>query len=436
MSLEFAFVVFTGSVLFAYALVAKLLARSPISGPMFFTAAGLAAFWIGIIPAETATFTESIALLLELTLALVLFTDSMTLNIGSWRDDAELPTRLLAIGMPVMILLGAIVASITFPNLDLWGAAIIATILAPTDAALGRPVVTNQRVPLRIREALNIESGLNDGIALPFLLFFIAGAEAKEGANFFTLFGSSVGWALVAGIGIGWVAARAVVLFSDRDWMTGIWRQISVVAVAFVTYFVADEIGGSGFIAAFVAGLVFGRVTRERGFSDAGDTGDITEVTDIGDFGDTLAQFLTMIAFFVFGALVLAPTLGDVDLQVLTYAVVSLAVVRMIAVAISMIRANLRPPTIVYMGWFGPRGLASIIFGTIIIEEAEIPHTDLIVTIMVVTVALSILLHGITAYSGSNAYADWYEERGGDDADMIESEDIESPIPRPRITGP
>ena len=168
---------------------------------------------------------------------------------------------------------------------------------------------------------------------------------------------------------------------------------------------------------------MFGRVTRDRDFSD------------IGDFGDTLAQFLTMIAFFVFGALALAPTIGDLSLRVLIYALVSLAVLRMIAVAISLIRADLRPPTIAYMGWFGPRGLASIIFGTIIVEEAGIPNTDLIVTIMIATVALSILLHGITAYSGSNAYADWYEKRGGDEADMIESEDIESPIPRPRITG-
>ena len=423
MGMEFAFVVFIGTALFAYALVAKLLARSPISGPMFFAFAGLIAYWVGVIPAETVTFTESIALLLELTLALVLFTDSMTLNIGSWRDDGELPTRLLAVGMPLMILLGGVAAFIMFPNLDLWGAAIIATILAPTDAALGRPVVTNERVPLRIREALNIESGLNDGIALPFLLFFIAGAEAEEGANLFALFGSSVGLALVAGVGIGWASARAVVWFSDRGWMPAVWRQISVVAVAFVTYFVADEIGGSGFIAAFVAGLVFGRVTRDRDFSD------------IGDFGDTLAQFLTMIAFFVFGALALAPTIGDLSLRVLIYALVSLAVLRMIAVAISLIRADLRPPTIAYMGWFGPRGLASIIFGTIIVEEAGIPNTDLIVTIMIATVALSILLHGITAYSGSNAYADWYEKRGGDEADMIESEDIESPIPRPRITG-
>jgi NhaP-type Na+/H+ or K+/H+ antiporter len=279
-------------------------------------------------------------------------------------------------------------------------------------------------VPLRIREALNIESGLNDGIALPFLLFFMAGAEAEEGANLFVLFGSSVGWALVAGVGIGWASALAVVWFSGRGWMPGVWRQISVVAVAFVTYFVADEIGGSGFIAAFVAGLVFGRVTRDRDFSS------------IGEFGDTLAQFLTMIAFFIFGALALAPVIGTLTLRVLLYAVLSLAVVRMIAVAGSMIRADLRPPTIAYMGWFGPRGLASIIFGTILVEEAGIPNTDLIVAIMVATVALSILLHGITAYSGSNAYADWYEKKGGDEADMIESEDVESPIPRPRITGP
>lgn len=422
--MEFQFVLFIAVTMFGYALVADRLSRSPISGPMFFCVAGVVGAWIGIVPAPTEGFEGTIAVLLELTLALVLFSDSMVLNLRSWRDDGDLPSRLLGIGMPLMILLGAIAAGALFPELDFWGMAIVGAMLAPTDAALGRPVVSNTRVPARIRETLNIESGLNDGIALPFLLFFIAGAEAEEGANLFQLFGTSVGYALVAGAIVGVLSALAVVWFSERGLMGAVWRQIAVVVVALVSFFAADEVGGSGFIAAFLAGVLFGRITQDRGLDD------------IGNFADTLAQVLTMTAFFVFGALAVEPFLSHLNTKLMAYALLSLTLVRMIPVGAAMIGAHLRMPTILYVGWFGPRGIASIIFATIVIEESAIPNTDLMVDIMITTVAASILLHGVTAFYGSNRYADWYEREGGDDSDMRESGEIHQERPRPRITGP
>jgi len=404
-----------------YALVSGRLSRSIISGPMFFAAVGVVAVAAGVGEEPTGDVTGVAQAALEMTLALVLFTDAMATNITSWREEGKLPSRLLIPGMPLIILAGAIVAAGVFPELDLVGAAMVATILAPTDAALGKPVVSNKRVPVRIREALNIESGLNDGIALPFLLFFIAIGEAEEGANLGSLLLSAIGVAIVVGLAIGWVSARLIIASSERGWIVPMWRQIAVVVVPVVAYVVADELGGSGFIATFVGGLTFGRLL-------------LASYPDIGNFAEDLAEVLTMVAFMIFGGLLLQPRFGEFTWEMLLYALLSLTLVRMLPVAISMIGTDLRPPTLLYMGWFGPRGLASLIFAAIVIEEVDIPATDLMVNIVVLTVALSILLHGITAYSGSNAYADWYEQQEDDHDEMHESKDVESIQQRRRIT--
>jgi len=276
-------------------------------------------------------------------------------------------------------------------------------------------------VAARIRGALNIESGLNDGIALPFLLFFIAIAEAEEGANLITLLLSEVGIAIIVGISIGWVFARALVLSSDRGWMLPIWRQIAVVTIPVLAYVAADELGGSGFIATFVGGLIFGRIV-------------LASYPDIADFAEDLTEILVMVAFMIFGGLLLQPRLGDFPWEMLVYALLSLTLVRMLPVAISMIGKHLRLPTILYMGWVGPRGLASLIFAAVVIEEADLPGVDLMVPVVMLTVALSILLHGITAYIGSNGYADWYEQQQQDDDQIHESGDDHSAPRRRRIS--
>jgi NhaP-type Na+/H+ or K+/H+ antiporter len=388
---------------------------------MFFAAVGVVAVAAGLGEEPTGDVTGVAAAALEMTLALVLFTDAMATNITSWREEGKLPSRLLIPGMPLIILAGAIVAAGVFPELDLVGAAMVATILAPTDAALGKPVVSNTRVPVRIREALNIESGLNDGIALPFLLFFIAIGEAEEGANLGSLLLSAIGVAVVVGLAVGWVSARLIIASSERGWMVPMWRQIAVVVVPVVAYVVADELGGSGFIATFVGGLTFGRLL-------------LASYPDIGHFAEDLAEVLTMVAFMIFGGLLLQPRFGEFTWEMLLYALLSLTLIRMLPVAISMIGTDLRPPTLLYMGWFGPRGLASLIFAAIVIEEVDLPATDLMVNIVILTVALSILLHGITAYPGSKAYADWYEQQEDDHDEMHESKDVESIQKRRRIT--
>jgi NhaP-type Na+/H+ or K+/H+ antiporter len=404
----------------AYALVSGRLSRSVITGPMFFTAIGLVAVSLGTEVETNGDVTGLARVALEMTLALVLFTDAMATNVSSWRGEGELPTRLLAVGMPLIILVGALVAVGILPDIGIVGAAILATVLAPTDAALGKPVVSNPRVPARIRAALNVESGLNDGIALPFLLFFIAVAEAEEGANLASLLLSAIGIAVLVGFLLGWVFARAVVMFSERGWMLPIWRQISVVALPLIAYVAADELGGSGFMAAFVAGLIFGRTV-------------LPAFADVAEFGEDLAEALTMVAFMIFGGALLQPRLGDFTGEMLVYALASLTVVRMLPVAVAMIGTHLRIPSLLYMGWFGPRGLASLIFAAVVIEEATIGGTETITAVVVLTVALSILLHGLTAYPGANAYADWYEGEQHRHDEMLESEDVESTQQRRRI---
>lgn len=388
---------------------------------MFFTAVGFGAVVIGLVGEPTGNVNGIAAVALELTLALVLFTDATATNVMSWKDHGELPSRLLLVGMPLIIATGAIAFLAVFPNADLIGAAIVATILAPTDAALGKPVVSNARVPARIREALNIESGLNDGIALPILVFLIGVAEMDDGANLFSLLFAAIGIAVVVGVAVAWGFGRLMILSSERGWMQPVWRQIAVTAVALLTFVVADELGGSGFIAAFVGGLVFGRIVASSSYANS------------TEFTEDLAELATMVAFMIFGGLLLQPRVASFTWEMALYALLSLTVVRMLPVAISMIGAHLRLPTILYMGWFGPRGIASLVFAAIVVEETEAGQVETLVTTIVLVVALSVVLHGMTAHAGSNAYADWYASQVPEHEEMMESEEVADVQPRRRV---
>jgi NhaP-type Na+/H+ or K+/H+ antiporter len=393
-----------------FVLVLRRLSRSIISGPMFFTAAGFLLVATGLLESPSDDIAEPIKVVLELTLALVLFSDAMTTNVKSWSDEGELPTRLLLIAMPLVVLSGTVVALPILADLDLIGAALVATMLAPTDAVLGEPVVSNRRVPARIREALNIESGLNDGLAFPLLLFFIAIAEAEEGANIFSLLLSSLGVAVIVGVVAAWGFARLLTLCSEQGWMSPIGRQIGAVALPVVVFVLTEELGGSGFIATFVGGLVFGRLVLES-------------YPDLGAFLEDLAEVGTMIAFLFFGGVILEFFLGESTWAMLVYAVLSLTVIRLLPVAVSMIGTHLRPPTLLYIGWFGPRGLASLVFAALLILDSDVSETDPIISVVVLTVAMSLVLHGVSAFFGANAYANWYE-RQHDDDEMIEGQDV------------
>ncbi len=390
-------IIYVGAALLAYGLVSKRLASSPLSGPLFFATLGLIGYAAGVLP-PINVIDSPVTLVLELTLALLLFTDASKIQIRSWEADMDLPTRLLTIGMPLTIVFGTVVAYLIFPSAGIIGAAIIATILAPTDAALGSAVISNQRVPIRIREALGVESGLNDGIALPILLFLLTLSLAEEGISLWRFFVEGIGIAALVGLAVGIGAAYAIRYALGRSWIEAEWIRISWIIVALGTYVVADHLGGSGFIAAYLAGIAFGRIVdRLESPSE-----------HFAETGKDLGTVLTMTSFLIFGAYLLAPNLAAFTAATVFYAVLSLTVVRMIPVAISMIGTGLKTPTLTYLGWFGPRGLASIIFTGVLVEEAGFEQTQLIVGVIIVTVAFSILLHGVTAPWGANKYADWY----------------------------
>lgn len=395
MSVHYA-IIYIGGVAVVFALFSRWLAHSPITGPMYFTAAGFIGAMLDVW--EPALEATEVSIVLELTLALVLFTEAMKLRLRSWNEDFELATRLLGIGMPLTIILGALAAALLFPEGGILTGAIIATVLAPTDAALGLAVVENPRVPTRIREALSVESGLNDGIALPVLLFFIAIAEAREGASFWTLFLEGVGVAVLIGLAIAALAGWAMNTAFRRGWMQPRWQQLTVVIVALVIFAVSDQLGGSGFIAAFVGGLVFGRMIYVMDMH-------------VAEVADDLGTAITMFSFMLFGGVILYGVDGLFSGPALVYAALSLTVIRMIPVGISMIGTGLDRVTVGFMGWFGPRGLASIIFAGVVVEEAAIIDAELVVAVMAVTVTASIFLHGASAFYGAEAYGRWRNER-------------------------
>jgi NhaP-type Na+/H+ or K+/H+ antiporter len=387
--------------LLGFALVERRLSTTPITGPMIFVALGLLASsgGLGIIEAESTDVDSIVDVLFQGTLILILFTDAAALNFSSWRKDAALPGRLLGIGLPLTIALGTVIAALLFTDLSFWEAAIIGAIIAPTDAALGQAVISNPRVPARIRQALDVESGLNDGVSLPFVLIFIALAEQSQANALVTFLGEigiAVGVGLAVGVAAGWLLVRA----SKAGWMGTGWSGIAVIAAATVAFIAADAGGGSGFIATFVAGFSYGEVSRGR-------------ISENESLAANLGNGLVQVSFLVFGALVLEPAFGAITWQVLVMALLALTVVRIGPVALSMIGTKLSAPTILYMGWFGPRGLATIVFAALVVEQADLPgaHVNTITIAAAITVGLSVLLHGLTAYPGSQLYANWVASR-------------------------
>ncbi len=415
---------------FLYAISSKRLSLTVFTGPLVFATLG----WIlgpaglgfaDLSAGERVTDIELITLLLEGTLVLVLFTDAMGTNITRWREQTTLPGRLLGVGLPLTMMAGWGLALLLFSNLSLWEAGLIAIILAPTDAALGQAVISNPRVPQRIRQALNIESGLNDGLALPVFFVVLETAQASEASlgagSLIREIVSQVFIAAAVGVAVGWLAARLIMWTADRDWMAPAWSKVAMLAVALGAWVFGDGLGGSGFLAAWIAGLIIGRELREA-------------QPGIGDFAEDTSHVLTLLSFFVFGAFVLGDVIDGITWQVALYAVLSLTAIRILPVAVAMIGSGLKSQSVLYLGWFGPRGLASIILVATIVEESELAGSETIALVMAATVGLSIYAHGASAWWGSNWYADWYESQGDDAAELPESDEV-SHVPVSRRFG-
>lgn len=382
--------------LLLFSLVSGRLQGTIVTPPLIFVLFGFAIGGAGLGIADIEPNHSTIHLVAELTLILVLFSDAARMDLTRLRRDHNLPLRMLLVGLPLAIVFGTLAAMGIFAEFSLWEAALLAALLAPTDAALGQSVVTAQGVPVRIRQAINVESGLNDGIALPAVLLFAALASAHPGgggAATWLQFGVlQVTLGPVAGVVIGYVGARLLDTAAERGWAIDSFQGIGILSLAVFTYALAEIIGGNGFIAAFVGGMVFGNTLRHP-------------CSFLFEFMETEGNLLMLVTFLIFGAVLLPEGLAHLTPAVLFYAVLSLTVIRMIPVAISLAGAGLRAPTYLFLGWFGPRGLASILFVLLILEESELVHREELLAVTVVTVALSALLHGLSAAPLARRYA-------------------------------
>ena len=380
----------------AYGLVSGRLEGTPVTPPMLFVGFGLLAGPPALGLVELDLDNEAVRVLAEATLVLVLFTDAARIDLRVLRREYHLPARLLGIGLPLTVLAGTLAAVVLFDGLELWEAAVLAAVLAPTDAALGQVVVTSPEVPLRVRQGLNVESGLNDGIALPAVTVLVAAAASAEdlgGPGSWGVFAAEqVGYGVLVGVLVGTAGGRLIDAAARRGWMSEAFRQVATLAVAAAAYALSETVGGNGFIAAFTAGLAFGTVAR--GICQG-----------VYDFTEEEGQLLTLLTFLVFGAAVVGPRLDELTWQVAAYAVLSLTVVRMLPVALSLLGSRLRADTVLFLGWFGPRGLASILFGLLVVEESGVAGADTIFLVMGWTVLLSVLAHGVTAAPLARRYA-------------------------------
>ncbi len=354
---------------------------------------------------------ETVKLLAEATLTLVLFADASRIDLRLLRGEIGVPARLLGIGLPLTLIAG-FAAAMSCSASSVWPEALVlAVILAPTDAALGQAVVTLPRLPSRIRQGLNVESGLNDGICVPLFFIALAVAHAEEGAigdgAAVRVVSEQIGYGILGGVVGGGLAAAVVVLAARRGLVKHAWMQIIPLAGAGLAYGIAAPLGGSGFIAAFVGGFVFGWLRGRYG----GEVGYLIEQ------GGTI---LAAVTFIVFGAVLLGPALGEVSWAFMLYAVLSLTVVRMLPVAVAMLGTGARRPTVGFLGWFGPRGLASIVFAIILVEEGGLPHGDTILLTVYLTIGLSILLHGLSAAPLAERYARWFESHPRDAVPALE----------------
>ncbi len=386
-----------------FGLFSARLEGTPVTGPIVFLLVGLGfgAFEGGL--ADEGMLSGAVGVLAEATLVVLLYTDAIRIDIAALRRQWALPARLLLIGLPLTVAVGWL-AGLAL-GFAAGGALLLAAILAPTDAAVGQAVIANQDVPVRIRQALNVESGLNDGLMLPVITIAVAvasaGESARSGAEWATFVLQQVGLGIVAGGLIGYVGGRLLDRAADRGTVEGGFRQLVTLAIGVAAFVAAGAVGGNGFVAVFVAGLGFGYAARGH-------------CEGAYDFAEDEGQLLALITFMFFGAAVAGPALTRMSWQAIAYALISLTIVRMVPVAIASIGLHLRGPTVVYLGWFGPRGLASILFGLFLIEEAELAGAGPLIDVVALTIVLSVLLHGVTAAPAAERYAAWFRFRAPD----------------------
>jgi NhaP-type Na+/H+ or K+/H+ antiporter len=389
-------------VVFLYSLFAERLEHTALTAPIIFTSTGMLLFALAPSPVQMESSSTIFLTVAEIALCLLLFVDAIRIDLRVLRGNQSLPARLLVLAMPLSILLGALVAKLVIPQLTFWEAAVLSAVLAPTDAGLGEAVVKNPRVPQRIRQALNVESGLNDGLSVPFLLLFISLAEAEAEHAGRILIGfmiEQLGFGLLIGLAIGLAGGFLMARAQQRGWTKPVLEQPGLLALPLLCLIATEPLEASPFIAAFAAGLVL-KITFQKADQH------------MADFSDQGGHLLGNFVFFFFGMLV-AERLGSQTPATVVYAVLSLTLVRMLPVALSMTGTRLSAASVLFMGWFGPRGLASIVLGLVYLEhEAHLPGEALILAALGATVLLSVFAHGLSATPAITRYARKVESLG------------------------
>lgn len=372
---------------FVYAMLAKRLSGWIVTPPLFFLGLGWALSDAGLIHLEGAEL--GLHVLAEITLVILLFSDASMIDAQTLRRGFVWPERMLILGLPLTMMLGTIVALLLLPGWTIWEAALIAAILAPTDAALGQAVVTNKAVPERVRRALTVEIGLNDGLALPAVLFFgciaVGGFHDNIQNSWLVFAAEQIGLGALAGAAIGWLGGKAVRHAAEARLTSETFEGIGALALAGLAYFGSIAIGGNGFLAAFVGGLAFGQATKRR-------------CRFVGEFMEAEGQVLVWLTFLLVGAVLMPMAARHIEPAAILMIFISLVVVRPLAIWLSLWGTDASPKVKAFMGWFGPRGLATVLFALLVVGDLEaLVRGEEIVTIAATAVGLSALLHGITA---------------------------------------
>jgi len=383
------------ALIFLYSIFATRIEKMLVNGPFLFMVVGIILGPLVLNAVDLKISGAEYETLANLALALVLFTGAASVDLEVLKSSVTIPARLLFIGLPLTIISGFIAGYFIFNDLLIIELAILATVLAPTDAALGEAVVKDQVVPTKVRNALNVESGLNDGISVPIFLLLLAflKVHAIDEVTWqfgMGLFAKEIGIGLAVGLVIMYLGAKLLLFAEMRKWIGTAWKPAIVISLALSCFALADILGGSGFIACFTGGFIYGAVNKKY-------------KSNLQEHAEGLGNVLTFLIWIIFGSFIISTYFRDFTWPVLLYSLISLTLVRIVPVMIALTGSKVTLKEKLFIGWFGPRGLASIVFAVMLLD-AHLPRENTVILTIICTVMLSVILHGITANPLVNSF--------------------------------
>ncbi|MGW1136037.1 cation:proton antiporter domain-containing protein [Streptomyces zhihengii] len=387
------------AVLLAWCVLSHRLARWSITAPIAMLGAGIA-LTSGSDPALVFDFGDMAGFehAVEVVLALLLFVDATEVPSGAIRRERRVVARLLGGALPLTLAAAFLTALAFFPDRPGWVLAVLATVVVPLDLAPTAAVVRDHRIPARLREVLNVEGGLNDGIVSPvFLLCVAAAAEAHTGGDDYAeavldAVGAAA-WALGAGSLVGYGAGWLLRTSWAKGWAQPAAMRLGVLSVPVAAYTLSSALGGNGFVASFVAGVCIAPAMRHM-------PENAVEMTD------ELVTLLTLALWFLFGQIVTDEFWDGFHLSVVLYALLAVSLVRIVPVMLALIGTDLSLTDRLFLGWMGPRGVTSVVFGLLAaLELRGASGGDFISRVMVITVMVSIVVHGLSGEPLARRYA-------------------------------